>query len=201
MAVEEIIKKILDDAHLQVKAITAEAQAKGEGVLRKAEAKAESIRKDILVHAEKEARLEKNALLTAQRLDSRKKTLTEKQKFLDEAMQKAHSALIQLPTKDYQRLIEGLLLKNVETGEEEAIFREEDKAKITSSFRQKINKKLKARGKHSLLKLTFSPTNAKRGFILKGERTRVDCTLGALLKDLRLDLEWPVAEILFSEKS
>lgn len=84
MGLPEIEAKIREEASLEAGSIIEKAKREAQSLIKEAAEKAFSLKKELLEKGKKEAEKLKRALLTPEKLESRKKILEEKQRILDE---------------------------------------------------------------------------------------------------------------------
>lgn len=99
---------------------------------------------------------------------------------------------------EYFKLMEDLLLKAVEDGDEEVIISEKTMRKLGNDFLGRVNQRLRTGGKKGELSLAEEKRQVGSGFILRKGKKEVNCSFESLLGSKREELEGEVARILFS---
>jgi len=200
MALEDILKKIKSEAEEEAEKILSEARARAEEILSNARREAERLKEELIAEARREAEEHKSRLISMASLDIRKELLQERQNLIDLAFQKALQRLTEMGDDEYRELIERMLLSTVETGEEEIILNERDKARITQGFIQMLNKKLEERGKAGKLTIAEETGDFSGGFILRRGKVEINSTFDALLQAAREEVGVEVSRLLFGEE-
>jgi len=128
-------------------------------------------------------------------LDIAKDYLTEKRKILDEVFAQARQKLQNLPDGEYCKLMTKLMLKAVETGNEEVIVDNNEK-RIDQKFIKHINREL-GPGYKGNLRLSDERQNLGGGFILKRGKIKNNVSIEVLSAQARKELEIELAKELF----
>lgn len=194
---ERIIHRILEDARESAASIIAEAEKSAESIEVEAKQSGERKKEQILEQARKEADEQKRRIIGVAELEARKEMLTAKQKLISDAFAAALSELAAMDDDAYFRVIQDMLLKLSETGEETVIFSARDLARLPDSFWREVNDALLKEGKKGALKPAKEAREISGGFILQSEGTEINASFDALLEMSRDDLEPEVAEVLF----
>jgi len=198
VSIENIVAKILGDAEKQVQAIYAAGYAGEEAKLALGKQQATAQGEGIVTGAEARVAEEGARLLTATRLEARKKLLTVKQSVMEEAFVKALAELRALPIGEQRKLIKVMLLDAVETGTEQIVCAKEDSPIFEQAFLAEVNAALTAQGKRGGLTLLAEHRPTGGGFYLLGENLEINVTFPTLQKSVREQLEPEVAAVLFS---
>lgn len=198
MSIENIVAKILGDAEKQVQAIHTAGYAGEEAKLALAKQQATVQGEGIVTGAEARMAEEGARLLTAARLEARKKLLTVKQSVMEEAFVRALAELRASPVGEQRELIKAMLLDAVETGTEQIVCSQEDSPIFAQAFLAEVNAALSAQGKRGELTLASERRPTGGGFYLLGENLEINVTFPTLQKSVREQLEPEVAAVLFS---
>lgn len=196
MALEDILKRIRENARKEAGRIKKEAETRAEAVAEEAKKEAASIREKLLEEGKASSRQERRRILTIANLESRKEILRRKQNLIEEAFQKASNHLKHLSDEQYQATVKKMLLGAVESGEEEVVISSRDEKRITPSFLKEVNKGLSGKGKPGKLRLSPQRRQFIGGFILRSSRKEIKCTFDSLLKESKDELEGEIARIL-----
>ena len=196
MAFEDILKRIRGDARKEAERIRKEAEGEAERILEKAGKEVGSAKKKMLHDAQISLQDEKRRILTMANLEARKKVLEKKQDLIEEAFRKALNYLRHLSDEEYQVAIKQLLLRAIESGEEEVIISPREK-RLTLAFLKEVNEELSSKERPGKLKLSSERREFQGGFILKAGRTEINNTFNSLFRERREELEAEVAGILF----
>ena len=194
---ERLRQKILNDAEAEARKIAEEAEAEAQGIRQEAQAQADSITSDYRARAQAEADEHIRRQLSLRELEARKAILTEKRAVIEEVFDKALASLRERDRKGGYGLTMELLLKAVETGNEEIIMAPEDRQAIDESFIESLNANLRKAGKRGEVSLSEVIRDISGGFILRRGRVETNSSFGTLLAMLRDEVETEVADVLF----
>lgn len=196
MAFEDILKRIREDGRKEAGQVRKEAEEEAKRILEETKKESSSVKEKILHDAQTSIRDEKRRILTMANLEARKKVLGKKQDLIEQTFQKALNHLGHLSDEEYRKAIKKMLLRTVESGEEEVIISPGEK-RITLALLNEVNEELSSKGKQGKLKLSSERREFQGGFILKAGRKEVNSTFDSLFKERREELEAEVAKILF----
>lgn len=192
-----IKERILEDARTEARSRMADAEKRAEEIKKAAEARANEAAARIRAEYEAKAQDLGRRMVSAAQLDMRKKVLAVKQDMIDKAFRACLEALGSMPDVEYRAMLEDMLIKVVETGDEEVVLSQGDAARLGDDFLADVNARLAAMGKKGGLKLAVDPGLTAGGFILRKGGVETNSTFPALLRLIREELEPRVAEILF----
>lgn len=194
MAEEKVSRKILEDAKKRAKELKEEVETRIRDIEEQARIEVNQIEERAKAEALEGANHEKERLMALAKLELRKSLLGAKRTMIDEAFEKAVTQLNSLKKVDYQGFVKKLLLRAVETGDEEVVVSSEEDV-IDQEFLDGVNRELGDKGG---LKLSEERREMRGGFVLSRGRVEVKATFDALVDGLRDELEMEVAKILFS---
>ena len=181
-----LIDRILADAQAAADKALADAEASCLSIRASRDAeiekRAEQFRKD----REQQINVIKNGCRTRAELDGRKDTLRAKRTLLDGVFTEAYAKMLALPSDKRSALCLSILMKEAKANDTVAPA-EADRGVIA----QAIEKLPFA------VKLSAENANAEAGFILFGDGYEKDCSMKAILRELRDAEETNVAKILF----
>ncbi|MFH1612552.1 MAG: V-type ATP synthase subunit E family protein [bacterium] len=196
MALEDIIKKIQDNANEKIVQITKETEIEINKIILKAKENGEKEKQKILEQTENEMkRLSKNKIIEA-KLEAQKNLLFQKQKILDNVFEKAYEEIVNLFDKEYLDIISNLILKYAEIGNEKIIISAKNKSRINENLLSQINQKLLINGKKGEIELSSETRNIE-GIILSQEKKEINCSFNIIFNQAREFLEIKIATILF----
>lgn len=183
-----------------IERILSEARETAEHILAEADKQCNDIRIDqekrIALNAEalsKTRALQVKEILdgasTRARLEGQKEALADKRDLLNKAFDAAYQALCGQNSEELSKLFAAVLKKEAEKGD--TVFTAE-------ADREAVEKAILQSG----AEVTLAEENAscERGFILRGKSYEKNCSLKAVLDELRDNEETKVAEILFSKQ-
>jgi V/A-type H+-transporting ATPase subunit E len=194
---QQVIEKILADAKAEAEKIKKQAKEKEAVEQAKLKEQLREFDKQTQAIAQKAGEDKKAHLLAAARMDIAKQLLAEKRKILDEVFAQARQHLENLSDEQYCKLMAKLMLKAVESGDEEVVIDNEEK-RIDQKFIKNINQQL-APGRKGNLKLSEDRDNIEAGFILKRGKIKNNVSVEVLLAQARRELEIELAKKLFGD--
>jgi V/A-type H+-transporting ATPase subunit E len=204
MEAEQVIEKILAEAEAEAGKIREKAREKEAAEQAQIDEQLAEYKKQTEILSQKAAESKKLHLLATARMQIAKDFLAEKRKILDEVFTQAREQILNLPDDQYRQLIINLMLKAVETGDEEVII-DKNERRIDQQLIDQVNERLRSNPSTSLrtgskgnLKLSDKRQNIKGGFILKRGKIKNNVSLDVLLAQGRRDLEIELAKELFS---
>lgn len=192
---EQVIEKILSDARAEAEKIKSQAQEKEAAEQTNLNEQLAEYRKQTEIVAQKAAKAKKLHLLSAARMEIAKEFLAEKRKILDEVFAQAHEQLLNLPNEQYRQLIFNLMLKAVETGDEEVIV-DKNENRIDQDLINQVNQRLSSHGKGNL-SLSDKRKELGGGFVLRRGKIKNNVSFEVLLAQARRELEIELAKELF----
>ena len=197
MDAEQVVEKILADAKAEAEKIKKQADDKEAAEKAKLNEQLSDYKKQTELLAQKAGEDKKAHLLAAARMDIAKDYLAEKRKILDEVFAQARQKLQNLPDGEYCKLMTKLMLKAVETGDEEVIVDKNEK-RIDQELINQVNKQLPSNGKGHL-RLSDQRQDLGGGFILRRGKIKNNVSFEVLLAQARRALEIELAKELFAE--
>lgn len=192
MSLAEIKKKIEADAQEEAGKILEKARSVVESIKKEADGEIKKIEDTYGERFRKEQPeiLRRREIVAA--LDVKKIELGQKQKTIAGAFSQALSLLSDLPGEEYLSLVESLLLKATESGDETVVISAKEKH-ITQEWLAGFNEK---HGKKLVLDEEKRPISG--GFIMKKGKIETNCSWDMLIRWVRDDIEADVVKRLFS---
>jgi V/A-type H+-transporting ATPase subunit E len=197
MEAKQVVDKILADAKAEAEKIKKQAEENEAAEQAKLNEQLDEYKKQTEVLAKKAGEDEYSHILAAARMDIAKQFLAEKRKILDGVFEQARQQLQNLPEQEYRKLCTKLMLKAVETGDEEVVV-DKNEQRISQDLIQQVNQQLSSNGKGEL-KLSDQKQDIGAGFILKRGQIKTNVSLGVLLEQARKELEIDLAKELFED--
>jgi len=197
MNAEQVVDKILSEANAEAEKIKTEANDKIAAEEAELQTELADYQKQTETLAQQAAQEKRSRMLAAARMDIRKQHLTAKIQLLDEVFIKARQKLNDLSDQQYQEFISALMIKAVETGDEEVITGKQEK-RIDLDLIKQVNRKL-GPGLRGNLRLSDTKAGIDGGFILKRGKIQLNASIGVLLATVRENLEIQLAADLFGQ--
>ena len=226
--IEKITAKILADAKGEADRLRAETDRKVAELHAQAESQAAQESAAILAKGERAAKERLERLSSAAQMEKRKLALAAKQEVLGEAFDLALDKLCSLPEEDYIALLTRLAVEASETGKEQLIFSEADRArvgkqvviaaneclvkgvapelpgaladtKVGALLGKVVNSTAAMVTGTGLLTLAQETRKMRGGFVMLDNDVEINCTFETLVRLQREKLEKQVAQVLFPE--
>ncbi len=195
---EKIKARILEDARAKASEIEEQAKREAQEIIDQAKSEAALKKAEILKKAEADGNEAYRRLLSTAGLEGRKDLLRARQDMVEAAFGGALEKVINLPDREYQKLIEDMVVKAATKGSGEILLSERDRSRMDKDFLDNINKRLKAAGIDGKLVLSKDTIRTSGGFILRSGDMEVNSTFEIMFGMLKPDLENEVVKILFA---
>ena len=192
-------QKIIGDAEAEAGKVLGAGAEEAKAVLDAAREEAGRITSEFKARAEADAREHVRRQVSLRELEARKAILTEKGKVIDQVFEEVLKELRRRDRDGGYSLTRGLLLKAIETGDEEILVSPEDRQALSGSFLGDLNKELAATGRKGEVTLSEETRAIRGGFVLRRGRAETNSTFETLLTMLRDDVETEVADLLFGK--
>ncbi|HID15841.1 MAG TPA: hypothetical protein EYP16_03440 [Candidatus Atribacteria bacterium] len=198
MSLENILSEILKEGEEEKLKIIRDAHEMADNILAKAKEDIKEFKREQGEKINKEAMSVKERIITSFELKKDKELLTEKKRVLDEVFDKVIKKVKSLPKEEYLNFLERLILKYVQTGDEQLFISEDDKKIVDEGFLKRINEKLRTSGKAGNIVLSEETASILGGVILGRENIKINASLELIVEDIREKWEKEVGQILFS---
>ena len=196
--IDGLKEKLMDDSSKIAEEIKIKADNNAKKVVEEAQIKSAEIMDNNKEKSEVEGKLRKERIISRAKLDARNLLLKEKQDQIDDVLKSALDKINNMEKEEYEKIIEKLLLNNIETGNEEVIISNYDKSRISASLINKVNDILKKNGKNGKVALSSETRDIGSGFILKRGGLEINCSVSSLISELRENIELDLSNLLFS---
>ena len=191
--VKNMTSKILKDAEAGKENILAAAEEEKNKIISKKVSSANEIAQEILEKAEVEAKSKKERVISSAKLKVRNNKLAAKQEIIDEVFEKSIDKLTKLSKEDFLNFVKNAISSMNLSGKQTLILNEEGLKFVDEAFIDELNKNVDAQ-----IILGETAGNFKGGFILENNGIEINSTYEALVSSLRDELEFEVAQVLFS---
>ncbi len=197
MALEDITKRILDDAKKEAEEIVKEADSKFKQALKEEKQNLKEQEEKGQIRAKNEANEEVKRRIALARLEARNKVLQEKQELLEKAYDKALKKVKNLSKNKYKETIKKVITEKYIPEVDLIILSQDLVGRDKEKFMQELNKSLEKKGKGLSLADEIIPDRA--GFILKGKEVEINCTWEVMIKSIKEENSKTVYQLLFGE--
>lgn len=195
MNAEDVVQKIYSEANAEADKVLSEAKTKVAGEEAELKSKLANYRKESKSLAAAAAVEKKSRMLATARMELRKEELFVKQGLLDEVFKKASERIIALDDEAYRRVMESLLIKAVETGNEEVVVGKNEN-RLDGGFVKHVNRNLGPGFKGNLL-FAVDRADIDGGFILRRGKVQTNVSVEVLIGQSRESLELEISAELF----
>jgi V/A-type H+-transporting ATPase subunit E len=195
MEANQVIEKILADAKAEADKIREKAQEKETAEQAKLDEQLADYKEQTVALAQEAAETKRLHILSAARMQIAKDFLAEKRKILDKVFTQARQQILDLPDDRYRKFMTDLMLKAVETGDEEVII-DKNENRINQQLIDEVNEQLRPKDKGNL-SLSNEKQELGGGFILKRGKIKNNVSLEVLIAQARRELEIELAKQLF----
>jgi len=199
MSVEKITEKILSDARGEAGRIEKEFARRIEQVRERRDRQLEEIRSRAKEEARRRAEDRYQKDIATAELELRKEVLARKQELIRTVFDRARQRVMEMKGPARREFLLQLLLRTVESGDEEVIVSPQDEALIDDAFLGQANQQLEGDGRKGRLQLSGEHRDLPGGFVLRRGKQETNCSLGGLIHSVRQELEPDVAGRLFAE--
>ena len=181
-----LIDRILEDAKTAAEKILADAEASVSGIRESRDAEIAKRKEQVEKEREQQIGVILNGCRTRAELDGRKETLREKRVLLDSVFTEAYHRMLALSNDKREALYRSILLREAKAN---------DTVAPAKTDRAVLGHVLP--GLPFAVKLSEKDADAEAGFVLYGSGYEKDCSMKAILHELRDAEETNVAKILF----
>jgi V/A-type H+-transporting ATPase subunit E len=197
MEAEQVVGKILSEARVEAEKIVSGAKSKAADEQGRLESELAKYNRETETLAADAAKDKKERMLAMARMNVRKGLGAAKVGLVDEVFKKAREKIRDLGDNEYRELMSALMLKAVETGDEEVVVGKGEK-RIDDKFIKQINRQLGS-GFKGNLRLSQQRADISGGFILRRNNIQVNASIEVLVNSMREEFESEVVKELFAE--
>jgi len=197
MNAEQVVDKILSEANAEAEKIKAAAGEKCATAEAELKSQLADYEKQTEVLAEQAAEDKKARMLATANMEIKKEYLAAKVALLGDVFNKVRERIKGLSDSKYEDLITSLMLKAVQSGDEQVMVGAGEK-RINHALIKQINRKL-GPGYKGNLQLAKDRADIDGGFILKRGKIQVNVSVEVLLAAARDKFEIELVEELFGE--
>ena len=195
--IEKIIERILSDARVDVAKIVQEENIRCSEISATGEAAAKSEYWRLFKKGTDDAEIRSERLASVAQLEAKKQVLTVKQELIAAAFERAVQNMINMPEDKNVDFLASLTVRASRTGTEEVVFPTETRGRFGKKVVEKANSMLTASGKRAELKLSEETRGIRGGIILRDGSIEMNCSLDALVDNIKNSITGDVASILF----
>lgn len=194
MAIDDILRRIDEEAEGAVREKIAEAERMAAAVRDEYAEKAERLTADLSLRAELHAREEERRLIVNEKLEIRKGLLAKKREILSTLYEHALSRIGELPRERYRKVVASLIVGRAVSGGEEIVVPPGHRDLFTDQFLAELNHAYPGGGAFTI---AAEPGDFEWGVVLREGKRVVDLTLGVLFEQLCERIEPSIAAVMF----
>ena len=191
---EKITARMKEDAARSLSELNAQTEQELRRIREESAARAEKERETAGGHAHLAAQERYERLCSAAEMETRKLTLSAKQKVLAETYDRALEILCSMPREEYLSLLVRLLKAAGGKGDEKIALSAKDRDEMGETLVERANKELNAH-----YTLAGEAADIRAGLVLISEECDVNCSFEMLLALSREKTERGAAKLLFVE--
>lgn len=191
---EKITARMKEDAACSLSELNAQTEQELRRIREESAARAEKERETAGERAHLAAQERYERLCSAAEMETRKLTLSAKQKVLAETYDRALEILCSMPREEYLSLLVRLLKAAGGKGDEKIALSAKDRDEIGETLVERANKELNAH-----YTLAGEAADIRAGLVLISEECDVNCSFETLLALSREKTERGAAKLLFAE--
>lgn len=189
---EKITARMKEDAARSLSELNAQTEQELRRIREESAARAEKERETAGAHLAAQERYER--LCSAAEMETRKLTLSAKQKVLAETYDRALEILCSMPREEYLSLLVRLLKAAGGKGDEKIALSAKDRDEMGETLVERANKELNAH-----YTLAGEAADIRAGLVLISKECDVNCSFETLLALSREKTERGAAKLLFAE--
>jgi V/A-type H+/Na+-transporting ATPase subunit E len=200
MSVENIVKKILDEAQTDARSIAEKSLREGARLSAQLDREEAEMRETAIKKIEIEAQEVVKRRASSARLEGRKRILGEKDMIVGEVYAEVKERILSLPEDSYLDFLKRLAIRYCAGGDEMIMLSAKDIARFKGKLAQwekDVARATRKQGKKGTITVSSVARNIEGGLVLSRERTEVNLDIAVILSETRYDLEGEVTEILF----
>ena len=194
---DNIIKKIENDADLVVSQINRDAEKEIEQIMNNARFDVEKKRKEMQDRAQISGKIKKERLISMANLEGGKLILRTKRDLMNQVIDKVYQLLGNMPPEDYEKLLINMIIKADPRSSGLIRLNKNDKNRVSTGFTKKVNDVFTGQGKNISFSLDNKDANIKGGFILICGDIEINGSFEKLTEFNRSEFEKIIAQTLF----
>jgi vacuolar-type H+-ATPase subunit E/Vma4 len=200
MSVENIVKKILDEAQADARSIAQKSERELARLSLELDREEEEIREAAGKRVETEAEEVVKRRASSARLEGRKRILGEKDMIVGEVYAEVKERILSLPEDGYLDFLKRLAIKHCAGGDERIMLSPKDIARLKGKLpelERDVARATQEQGKKGTITVSSVTRDIEGGLVLSQGRTEVNIGLAVILDETQYDLEGEVTGILF----
>lgn len=196
---ENLKSRILEEANAKAQSILDEARTRAKAITNEAERKAFSETRQIEDETAALIEGKRRTAKVSMDLEERDSVLKAKRDRIDELVNSVPGAVKNIPSIEYVNFLKNLFVECAPSGVVKVYTSRADADKITPTFLAEVSAQISQKGRSTTFSLMNESSDLDNGAVLKNDVVEVECSVNALLRSYREDLESIVATTLFDE--
>jgi len=201
MALEDILRKIQQDAEAEAAAVLAEARVQSEAVLAQGRARAQAAAERIHSAGATAAEEARRRELATASVEIRQLVLSAKQQVLEQVFAGALDRLAGLDDAQYRGLLADLAVRAAVRGDEQVVVSPRDRSRLDDQWLAAVNARISTNGLPGKLTFAARTREMRGGLILQAGDIEVNCSFERTLALLQDALEPEIATLLFDTEA
>ena len=196
---DNIIKKIKEDANAVQEQMNAQTKAATDKIIQAARLEMEEKRQDIINRAQIDGRLKQERMVSMAKLEGSKTLLKTKRDLMEKVFDNVQGLLSKIPDQEYEELLIRMIT-NVNPRESGTIrLNQQDLKRISPTFISRVNEAFRQQGKN--VSFTLGPAHADKsgGFVMVCGNMEINSTFDKIIGMQKTEFESIVSNTLFSD--
>lgn len=195
--IDKITASIEAGVLAEVSAIRDETEARCREIKEASEKQAKEEYEAIIEQGKKDCETRAERIVSAAGMETRKTVLAMKQEMVSKAFELAVDKVCSLPEDEYVAFLARQAANAADTGLEEIVFNEKDKAAVGKKVAKSANDLLGERGLPGKLTVSEAVCNIRGGLLLRQGDIEVNCAVETIASSLRSQMASEVANAMF----
>jgi V/A-type H+/Na+-transporting ATPase subunit E len=199
MSVENIAKKIIDEAQSSVRSIDEKAERDISRTASELDRQLKELKDRARRQTEAEAQEVIKRRISSARLEGRKRILGEKEMILGEIYAEARERILALPEDKYLGFLKTLAAAHSVGGKETVMLSQKDLARLKGKLPQwekEMAQEVQKKWKDSSITVSTETRDIEAGLVLSQGRTEINLSLDVILAEAKYILEGEVTGVL-----
>jgi V/A-type H+-transporting ATPase subunit E len=199
MSVENIAKKIIDEAQSAIRVIEEKAEREMARTVSEVDRQERELKDSARRQIEAEAQEIIKRRTSSARLEGRKRILGEKEMILGEVYAEARSRILALPDDKYLGFLKKLAVEHSAGGQETVMLSQNDLTRLKSKLPQwekELAQEVQKKWKDASIGISTETRDIEGGLVLSQGRTEINLSLDVILAEMKYLLESDVTGVL-----
>ncbi len=195
--IDKIINRIIDEAKSESSKILSDAKKEADEMLKSFKEVAKLEAEEIINQGKAQSAAKVERLEGSAELDNKRVVLQTKQNLIDQAFSRARGLIQQLPSNEYVSFLTDLAASALVDGNEQIVLNSNDLDLHSKEVLEGVNRRARELGLPANITLSQKVGKFDGGLIVERGKVETNCTVDALLRNLRDKMSAEVADKLF----